>query len=421
MQPHQRLRSAVLLLASATLVAASGTAAAVSPHEIEAAARRASVGTREVTIRLADDTLQGRKSRTEGAEAGRAYLIPLLRKLGTGIGGGTADADYRHEFDRGVNLVAVIPGRELPDEYVVVGAHYDHLGTTETDVFNGATDNAAGVAVVLAIGRALRSLPEPPRRSVVLALWDAEEEGLRGSLAWIADERIPTDATVAYVNLDIQGANLTPSLARTSFAIGAETGGACLTGIVSSAVGAEASAFPDGVDTRQLSYIFGQLRSDYVSFVEAEVPTVFFSDATGACYHTVRDESRFVDFAKLASQSRIAFRVVASLAETTDLPGFVAPDPALATWEDAVTLDRVLTRGSSDLKLFPTEQRRRVLAVVDDVAAIVARGPAAFGEADVATVLGAAAETLAAIGASLPCGGYFADRAPRPLAVVPGG
>ena len=128
------------------------------------------------------------------------------------------DAAFLQPFDRGTNILAIIPGRELPDEYVIVGAHYDHTGSScrtadpTNTICNGATDNATGVAAVLAVGERLALVPGGPRRSVVLALWDAEEDGLRGSRAYVDAPLVPLEQTVAYVNLDIQGANLLPSL-----------------------------------------------------------------------------------------------------------------------------------------------------------------------------------------------------------------
>lgn len=410
-----------LLVGAALLLVAArpGGAASLDATRIEAAAARAPLGTREVTTQLASDAFQGRDNLTEGSRRAQAYLIPLLREIGPGVGGGTDDAAYRHPFLAGTNLVAVIRGRELPDEYVLVGAHYDHLGVAANgDVYNGATDNAAGVAVALAVGRALRSLPEPPRRSVAIALWDAEEDGLLGSIAYVADPALPLERTVAYVNLDIQGSDLTPALAETSIAVGAETGGARLADAVTAAVAAERRSHPHGVDTVQLSFIFGQLRSDYASFVAAEVPTVFFSDSTSACYHTVDDESRFVDFTKLASQSRIAYRVTADLAEGDVAPRFVAPSAALATYADAVALDAIFTRAAPDLRRFPPVARRKLQRIVADVAAIVARGPDAFGAGDVGVLLDAAVESLDAIDSSLTCSLEIARTAPFR---VPGG
>lgn len=397
-----------LLLA---LLVSPRTARALDAGEIAAGARRAPVGTREITATLASDGFEGRNNLTEGSRKARAYLIGLLREIGPGPSGGTDDDAYEHPFAQGTNLLAVIRGRELPDEYVMIGAHYDHLGVASSgDVYNGATDNAAGVAVAVAVARAIRSLPEAPRRSVAIALWDAEEDGLLGSIAYVGDPAIPIERTVAYVNLDIQGANLSPSLAATSIAVGAETGGDVLSDVVANAVRDELRSTPRGVETLPISYIFGQLRSDYASFVAASVPTVFFSDSTGSCYHTVRDETRFVDFDKLASQSRIAYRTTIALAESAGAPDFVPPNPALATYADAITLDTIFTRARADLRRFGTEQRQALERVFDAVHAIVERGPEGFTADDVGTLLDAALQTLDVLDDGLACTSSFARR-----------
>ena len=88
-------------------------------------------------------------------------------------------------------------------------------GQTSVDMIcNGATDNAAGVAAVLGVGRALAHRHSRPRRSVVLALWDSEEDGLLGSSYYTQHPLVPLARTVGYVNFDIQGANLLPACAR---------------------------------------------------------------------------------------------------------------------------------------------------------------------------------------------------------------
>ena len=99
----------------------------------------------------------------------------------------TGDAAYRQAFTDGTNVLGLIPGKDLPNEYVIVGGHYDHLGTScrnaspADTICNGATDNAAGAAAALEVGRALASIPGGPHRSVIVALWDREEDGLLGS------------------------------------------------------------------------------------------------------------------------------------------------------------------------------------------------------------------------------------------------
>ena len=88
-------------------------------------------------------------------------------------------------------------------------------------VFNGATDNAGGVAAVLAIGRALAR--RPLSRPVVLALWDAEEDGLVGSIAYVGMPAVPIADTIAYLNLDIVGSSPAQGFRRATFLLGIDT------------------------------------------------------------------------------------------------------------------------------------------------------------------------------------------------------
>jgi len=186
---------------------------------------------------LADDSYAGRNNGSVGSAHARSYLIGGLRLLGAQpVGGGdAASADpeaYEHAFIGGTNIVAVLPGTDLADEHVLVGAHYDGLGSAcrtadaADTICNGATDNATGVAVVMDIARELSR--HAHRRSVIIALWDREEDGLLGSRAFVQAPPVPLESIKTYVNFDIQGANLLPSLRDTSFAIGAETGGPAL-------------------------------------------------------------------------------------------------------------------------------------------------------------------------------------------------
>jgi hypothetical protein len=355
---------------------------------------------------LASDDLEGRDNDTPASEHAQALLIKRLRRAGRGLNpnGRKLEAFKQHftfNGQTGTNLLAVVPGRELPDEYVIVGGHYDHLGTRSNAsggcssrgtpggaVCNGATDNATSVATVVAIGRALRK--HAPRRSVVLALWDAEEDGLTGSLYYVNNPLVPLAKTVAYVNFDILGSDLLPHLATTTFAVAPETGTG-LTDLVSAAVAAEQFG------TLPISYIFGQLRSDYASFVAKNVPTVFYSDSTNGCYHTTSDDLDVVDWTKLAKQGRIALRTVSALAEATTPPTFVPPNPALASFADALTLQQVFTRAQPDLALFSPADQQVIMGVADALDQIVTDGPAMFDQGDVAILLQTALDGIAAI------------------------
>jgi hypothetical protein len=362
---------------------------------------------RKTVTKLASDDLEGRDNGTPASEAAQELLIKRLRRAGRGIDPSKKKLEaFKQHFtfngQNGTNLLAVVRGRELPDEYVIIGAHYDHLdtrsdatgrcrsgGTPGGDVCNGATDNAAGAATVIGIGRALKK--HPPRRSVVLALWDAEEDGLTGSLYYVNSPLVPLANTIAYVNFDILGSDLMPHLATTSFAVAPETGTG-LTDVVLAAIAAEQ------LGTLPISYIFGQLRSDYASFVGKSIPTVFFSDSTNGCYHTTSDDVDVVDWAKLAKQGRIALRVTSALAETTTPPEFVPPNPKLATFDDALTLREVFRRGEPDLTLFTPADQQIVIGIRDTLDQIVAGGPEQFGQNEIAAVLQTALDGIDVIG-----------------------
>ena len=106
------------------------------------------------------------------------------------------------------NVLAKISGTDktLKNEYVILGAHMDHLGIDMTgDVLNGADDNASGTAVVMEVARVMKLNRAKPRRTVIFALWAAEEMGLLGSKYYTENPVYPLEKTVVYINLDMEG------------------------------------------------------------------------------------------------------------------------------------------------------------------------------------------------------------------------
>jgi hypothetical protein len=360
---------------------------------------------RNAVNHLASDELGGRNNGTPGSVLAQDFIIDRLDDFAEGIDPSKPGADaFRQPITGGTNIVGVIPGRDLADEYVVVGAHYDGLGTgcrtsdPADTICNGATDNATGVAAVLDIGRKLAA-GHGPRRSVILALWDREEDGLLGSKAYVDAPPVPLAQTVAYVNFDIQGANLLPSLRDTTFAIGAETGGERLRSAVEAATG------PGPLDTTMLSWVFGQARSDYVNFINRQVPTVFFSDSTGPCYHRAQDEADIVDFTKLHHQTKAALRLTKDLANDDTAPTFV-PGTPLVTYADAVALQGVSELILLEIDRFTGANRDRLLAAKARLDTIVAEGPEAFDGTDGNTVV-ADASSAVTILTSGTCDGFL--------------
>ena len=359
---------------------------------------------RAVVETLAADDLEGRDNQSPGSDASQAYLVEQLAEFTEPIDGDTLDG-YGHTFDVGTNLLGVIPGGELADEYVVIGAHYDHLGSdciTDTPgdaICNGAADNAAGVATVLEVGRSLAGGEEPPRRSIIVALWDAEEDGLLGAEAYVADPVVPLEDTVAYLNWDVQGANLSPALADVTVMVGAETGGPNLQAAANTAT--EAS----GLQTLALSLLFGQGRSDHAVFADAGVPIVFFTDANTPCWHTAQDDVTNLDFDKLGQQILTAEALAQEMATTDELPEYDPTAPP-ATYEDAVSMLEVVSSAEEDFGLFDAAAQETAAQFLIDLNAMVDAGEAAFDDAAVSTLLGGSVGIVEALSTGT-CDGFL--------------
>ena len=231
----------------------------------------------------------------------------------------------------------------------------------------------------------------------MLALWDAEEDGLQGSRYYVeSDPAVPLAQTTVYVNLDILGATLIPSLANNTFAIGGETGGPVLREIVAEAASHHA------VDVTPLTYVFGQQRGDYFPFGEAGVPIVWFGDSSSSCYHTAGDEISRVDPQKLAEQAAVVFRTVLGIAEAEEPPSHVAP--ALGpTYEDATSLGQLLALAiPADLPLFPPPAQAEIGDLAALIQQVVDEGPGAFDGPDQVAVIATAGLLIQHL-ESLPC------------------
>lgn len=176
------------------------------------------------------------------------------------------------------NVLGLIPGSdpELSDEVVIYTAHHDHLGigTPNDDgdaIYNGAMDNASGVAQVLAIARAIQALPEAPRRSVLVALVGAEEQGLLGSKWYAANPTFPPGKIAANINYD--GGNIWGHTRDVTF-IG--LGKSSIDPIVLTFADEQGRVVkPDQFPDRGYFY-----RSDQFSFAGIGVPAVYLDNGT---------------------------------------------------------------------------------------------------------------------------------------------
>jgi Zn-dependent M28 family amino/carboxypeptidase len=188
--------------------------------------------------------------------------------------------EFKNTLNRSTtaNVYGVLKGSDpkLDVEYVIYTAHHDHLGVGEPDatgdrIYNGAMDNAAGVAQVLAIGKAIKALPQPPRRSVMLLFVAAEEQGLLGSQYFAAHPTVEPGRIAANINFD--GGNI---WGRTHDVVYVGKGKSTLDAVVEAAAKAqERVVTPDQFPDRGYFY-----RSDQFNFAKIGVPAVYLDTGT---------------------------------------------------------------------------------------------------------------------------------------------
>jgi Zn-dependent M28 family amino/carboxypeptidase len=160
---------------------------------------------------LASPAMEGRRTGTPGNEAARRFVAAALTDAGARPLPGHAllqDFPGQEGADSapgGTNVVAYVPGSVRPERYIVVTAHFDHLGVRAGTVFHGADDNASGTAALLEIARQLST--NRPHNSVILAALDAEEGGLRGARAFVDNPPVPLSTISLNVNLDMISRN----------------------------------------------------------------------------------------------------------------------------------------------------------------------------------------------------------------------
>ncbi|HEU5210925.1 MAG TPA: M20/M25/M40 family metallo-hydrolase [Longimicrobiales bacterium] len=228
------------------------------------------------------------------------------------------------------NVVGMLPGREHADSFVVYTAHFDHLGigpaVNGDSIYNGAYDNASGVAALLEIARAFRRLEQPPARSVVFLFTTAEEAGLLGSTQYVRTPAAPVANTIAAINIDganlwgethdfvLLGAESTPGIAGIADARGAEM---------------NMRRTPDPAPWLGLYF-----RSDHFAFVQAGVPAVqlmhgehyrgrpenwgieMLARWNASSYHLPTDEyDPAMDLRGAVQQARLAFLIGYDVAE----------------------------------------------------------------------------------------------------------
>lgn len=237
---------------------------------------------------LASPALAGRRTGTEGAEAARRRIEARFAEIGLEPLGAPG---FRHPFagdPPGINLLGYLPGGGRGSGWLVVTAHYDHLGEEDGEIYPGADDNASGVAVLLAAAEALAAGPR--RRPVLFACPDAEEWEQAGSRALVAEPPIDLARIDLVVNLDMLSRSAAGELWVAGTAHFPE-----LLPAVAAAAERSAVVVVAGHDLPDDERADWTEESDHAAFHAAGVPWLYFGVEDHDDYHTPDDTVERVD------------------------------------------------------------------------------------------------------------------------------
>lgn len=293
---------------------------------------------------LASDDFEGR----QGANAIRAaaWIADQFEQLG--LKPVLPDDSYRQDIPGrpdddggktiiGQNVVGLLPGSdpELADEYLLLGAHHDHIGKTEDGIFYGADDNASGVAMVLAVAKRLSQSGQRPRRSVLFVSFDVEEHLLFGSRWFAAHPPVPLEKTRLVVVADMLGRSLGDLPLNSVFLFGAEHG----TGLRSTVESLQ-STFQPQVKPVLLSASFVGTRSDYAPFRDRDIPFLFASTGQSPDYHKMGDTADKLDYEQITAISTGLAKLLQQVANTETPPEWIA-EPEISRDEVQAVLNIV--------------------------------------------------------------------------------
>jgi Peptidase family M28 len=328
--------------------------------------------------RLASPEFAGRK----GAGAARAarYVEAQFRalKLAPAFGDSyfqtiparNTDAPKPGELGRGRNVGAVLEGSDpvLKDEWIVLSAHFDHLGERGGRVHPGADDNASGTAMLLEVAERFALQKHQPRRTIVFVAFDLEEVGLLGSAHFAAHPPRDLQKLKAFLTGDMLGRGFFDLFDDFVVALGSESSPGLRKLLEETPPAAGLRAGRIGSD------VIGA-RSDYAAFRDRHVPYLFFCTGLHADYHQPTDTPDRINYANLARVSDWVHTLTQKLADADSVPAWAEqePEPDL---DEVRTILAVLSALLDNPQKFPLSDTQRKVAggLKDGLAALVARG-----------------------------------------------
>lgn len=316
--------SLVTLLYLATTVTAADTNSlralrAPKPVHVEEARLRSHIEF------LAHERLVGRRG--QGSREAAEYLKKQFSAYGLEP---LFDGDFFQEvpgspkfsIPGGRNVGAMLRGSDpdLKNEYIVIGAHYDHLGKRGNAIFHGADDNASGTAMLLETARVLSQSPVKLKRSVMFVGFDLEERLLWGSRWFVAHPPVPQEQMKCLLVADMIGRSLAGLDLNTVFVMGSEHSPQLISALDAAVTSEELHIARLGID------LIGT-RSDYGPFWNEEIPFLFFSSGEHPDYHKPTDTADKIRYRQVTMVTDLVRQLTTTLASADETP----------TWTNDIT------------------------------------------------------------------------------------
>lgn len=248
---------------------------------------------------LADDSMQGRQLGTAGGARARAFVLARFRAIGldTLPGGALQRFPAPGNAGEGANVIGVVRGGARAGRIILVTAHYDHLGQRNGAVYNGADDNASGVAAMLAIAAWFHD--HRPSNTLMFVALDGEEEGLLGATAFVRERVVAADSVLLDVNLDM----VSRSATRELFVVGPGRYPVLTPYLARTACSAQLSLML-GHDKGSTGAEDWTLQSDQGAFHGVGIPFVYFGVEDHPDYHKPTDDVSHIDAGFFAAATR---------------------------------------------------------------------------------------------------------------------
>lgn len=288
------------------------------------AARPTTERLRDHVTFLTADSLLGREGGSEAARQAAAYIEEAFDAIGLHPGSARDDGErsFIQRFERYAghyaNVVGFLPGNdpELRNEYIILGAHYDHLGYRvkgqDTVIYHGADDNASGTAVLIETARRLKEREQELKRTVLLVAFDGEEEGLYGSEAMV--NNMAAENVRFMASLDMVGWLAASGTLHVQGTSTLENGHALFEKIPHEGFAVRTKRSPNNIFTG----------SDHNSFSSRDIPAVLLTTGTKSPYHRPEDTAEKIDYDGMA---RITDYVTDLTVELATCPE-ITPRPA---------------------------------------------------------------------------------------------